>query len=81
MSNKILNRRQTRWSKFLFKYNYEIIYNPGLMNNKTGIFTRRFGDVFKKKLIAVNFNGKQCWKKILEDTPSIPHESIPFWFY
>ena len=34
-SNKLLNRRPTRWSKFLFEFNFEIIYRPGSMNNKT----------------------------------------------
>ena len=45
ISNKLLNRRQTRWSEFLFKFNFEIIYRPGSMNNKADVFTRRSGDV------------------------------------
>ena len=61
MSSKFLNRRQARWSEFLSKFNFEIIYRPGSMNNRADVFTRRSGDVFKKKrIIAVNFNGKQC---------------------
>ena len=48
ISNKFLNRRQTWWSEFLFKFNFEIIYKPGFTNSKIDVFTRRFGDVFKK---------------------------------
>ena len=61
MSNKFLNRRQTRWSEFFSKFNFKIIYRPGSLNNKTDVFTRQSGDVFlKKKIIVANFNGKQC---------------------
>ena len=48
MSSKLLNRRQARWSEFLFKFNFEIIYRPGSMNNRADVFTRRSGDVPKE---------------------------------
>ena len=46
ISNKFLNRRQARWSEILIKFNFEIIYRFGSMNNKGDDFTRRSGDVF-----------------------------------
>ena len=48
ISNKYLNRRQNRWSEILFKFNFEIIYKPGSMNNKADVFTYRFKEVLKK---------------------------------
>ena len=49
MSSKLLNRRQARWSNFLSKFNFEIIYRPCSMNNRADVFTRRSEDVFKEK--------------------------------
>ena len=48
MSNKLLNRRQTRWSEFFSKFNLKITYRPNLLNNKTNAFTRQSKNVFKK---------------------------------
>ena len=60
MSNKLLNRRQARWSEFFSKFNFKIIYRPGSLNNKTDVFTRQSGDVFKK-------NRRQFqWQKMLK---------------
>ena len=55
MSRKFLNRRQARWSEFLSKFNFKIIYRPGSLNNKTNVFTRQSGNIFKKK-----DNRRQC---------------------
>ena len=60
MSSKLLNRRQARWSEFLSKFNFKITYKPGSLNNKTDTLTRQSGNIFKKGIIVVNFNGKQC---------------------
>ena len=49
MSSKLLNRRQTRWFEFFSKFNFKIIYKPGSLNNKTDVFTRQSGNIFKKK--------------------------------
>ena len=49
MSNKLLNRRQTRWSEFFSKFNFKIIYKPNSLNNKTNVFTRQSGNIFLKK--------------------------------
>ena len=62
ISSKFLNRRQTRWSNFLFKLNFKIIYRFGSMNNKANVFTRRFGDGFKK--IRRQFQWQKILKKI-----------------
>ena len=48
ISKKLLNRRQTRSSEFFSKFSFKITYKPGSLNNKTDIFTRQSGDVFKK---------------------------------
>ena len=49
MSNKLLNRRQTRWSELFSRFNFKIIYRPGSLNNKTNVFTRQSGNILKKK--------------------------------
>ena len=48
MSSKFLNRRQARWSEFFSKFNFKIIYRPSSLNNKTDVFTRQSGNIFKK---------------------------------
>jgi hypothetical protein len=45
MSKKLLNRRQARWSEFLTRFNYEIVYRPGKSNGKPDALTRRPGDL------------------------------------
>ena len=63
ISNKLLSRRQTRWSEFLSRFNFEIIYRPGSMNNKADAFTRRSGDVPKKKDNRRQFQWQTVLKK------------------
>ena len=63
MSNKLLNRRQAKWSEFLFRFNFEIIYRPGSMNNKADAFTRRSGDVPKEKNNRRQFQWQTVLKK------------------
>ena len=48
ISSKLLNRRQARWSEFFSKFNFQITYRPGSLNNKADVFTRQSGDVPKK---------------------------------
>ena len=49
MSNKLLNRRQARWSEFFSRFNFKLIYRPGSLNNKTDVFfTRQSGNILKK---------------------------------
>jgi len=45
MTKKLLNRRQARWSEFLTRFDYEIVYRPGKSNGKADDFTRRPGDL------------------------------------
>ena len=40
ISNKFLNRRQTRLSAIFLKFNFKIIHKPGSLNNKTDVITR-----------------------------------------
>ena len=46
---KLLNRRQARWSKFLFKFNFKIIYRFEGFNYRANAFIRQFEDLSKKK--------------------------------
>ena len=52
ISIKQLNRCQIRWSEFLFRFDYRIIYRPGKANGKPDAFTRRSNDLFKKEDIS-----------------------------
>ena len=45
MTKKLLNRRQVRWSEFLTRFDYEIVYRPGKSNGKADALTRRLGDL------------------------------------
>jgi hypothetical protein len=45
MTTMLLNRRQARWSEFLTRLDYEIVYRPGQSNGKADAFTRRPGDL------------------------------------
>ena len=44
MTSKLLNRRQARWSEFLSRFNFKIIFQPGHANGKADALTRRSGD-------------------------------------
>jgi hypothetical protein len=43
MTKKLLNRTQARWTEFLTRFDYEIIYRPGKSNGKADALTRRPG--------------------------------------
>ncbi len=49
MSIKQLNHHQARWSEFLSKFNYCIIYHFNKINDKLNALTRRSENLFKKK--------------------------------
>jgi hypothetical protein len=39
MTKKLLNRRQARWSEFLTRFDYEIVYRPRKSNGKADALT------------------------------------------
>ena len=47
MSTKLLSRRQARWSEFLSRFNFKIVYRPGKAGVKPDALTRRSGDLPK----------------------------------
>lgn len=48
MTTKLLNRRQARWSEFLSRFNFKIIYRPGKQGAKPDALTRRSEDLPKE---------------------------------
>jgi hypothetical protein len=48
MSTKLLSRRQARWSEFLSRFNFTIVYRPGKSGGKPDALTRRSGDLPKE---------------------------------
>ena len=48
MTTKMLNRRQARWSEFLTRYNFRIIYRPRKQGEKPDALTRRLEDLPKE---------------------------------
>ena len=48
MSIKLLSRRQARWSEFLLRFNFKIVYRPGKAFAKPDALTRRSGDLPKE---------------------------------
>jgi hypothetical protein len=47
MTTKLLSRRQARWSEFLSRFNFRIIYRTGKSSAKPDALTRRSGDLPK----------------------------------
>lgn len=47
-STKQLSRRQARWSEFLSRFDYKIVYRPGKAGGKPDSLTRRSGDLPEK---------------------------------
>lgn len=47
-ATKQLNRRQARWSEFLSRFNFRILYRPGKLGVKPDALTRRSGDLPKE---------------------------------
>jgi len=45
MTTKLLNRRQARWSEFLSRFNFKIVYRPGKLGAKPDALTRRSEDL------------------------------------
>ena len=48
ISMKLLSRRQARWSEFLSRFNFKIVYRPGKAGAKLDALTRRSGDLPKE---------------------------------
>jgi transposase InsO family protein len=48
MTTKLLNRRQARWSEFLSRFNFRIVYRPGKQGAKPDALTRRSEDLPKE---------------------------------
>ena len=48
MSTKLLSRRQARWSEFLSRFNFKIVYRPGKAGAKPDALTTRSGDLPKE---------------------------------
>src|SRR5258706_7311867 len=47
MTTKLLSRRQARWSEFLSRFNFKIVYRPGKAGGKPDALTRQSGDLPK----------------------------------
>ena len=48
ISTKELSRRQARWSEFLSRFDYRIVYRPGKVGTKLDSLTRRLDDLPKE---------------------------------
>ncbi len=45
MTTKTLSRRQARWSEYLSRFNFNIVYQPGNLNGKADALTRQSEDL------------------------------------
>jgi hypothetical protein len=45
MTTKLLNRCQARWFEFLSRFNFKIVYSPGVAGGKPDALTSRSGDL------------------------------------
>ena len=70
MSTKLLSRRQARWSEFLSRFNFRIIYRPRKAGGKPNALTQRSGDLPKERDERTAFQGQVVLKPHnLIDTP------------
>ena len=58
MFNKLFNRHQARWSEFLSRFNFKIIYCFGKQNQTVDAFNHRSEDRLKKK---------KMWQQVLKN--------------
>ena len=49
MTTQTLSRCQVRWSKYLSRFNFKIVYQPGKMNRKADALTRQLGGLSTDK--------------------------------
>ena len=69
----MLNRRQARWSEFLSRYNFRIIYRPGKQGEKPDALTRMSEDLPKEGDERLQHQSQVVLKKEnFEDQPLLP---------
>ncbi|KAH0358938.1 hypothetical protein KCU65_g10168, partial [Aureobasidium melanogenum] len=74
MSTKMLNRRQARWSEFLSRFNFTIVYRPGKQGVKPDSLTRRSEDMPKEGDERLLHQSQTVLKR--ENLPDFPPELI-----
>ncbi len=63
MSIKLLSRRQVRWSEFLSRFNFKIVYRSSELNTRVDALTRRSEDLF---LNERNSRREHQWQIVLK---------------
>jgi len=63
MSIKLLSRRQVRWSEFLSRFNFKIMYRSNELNTRVDALTRRSEDLF---LNEENSRREHQWQIVLK---------------
>jgi hypothetical protein len=72
-TTKLLNRRQARWSEFLSRFNFKIIYRPGKQGIKPDALTRRSEDLPQEGDERLLHQSQTVLKKEnFENPPSTP---------
>jgi transposase InsO family protein len=72
MTTKLLNRRQARWSEFLSRFNFKIVYRPGKQGIKPDALTRRSEDLPKEGDERLRHQSQTVLKKENLDLPDMP---------
>ncbi len=63
MSIKLLSRRQVRWSEFLSRFNFKIVYRSNELNTRVNALTRRSEDLL---LNEKNSHQEHQWQIVLK---------------
>ncbi len=63
MSIKLLSQRQVRWSEFLSRFNFKIVYRPSELNTRADALTRRSGNL---PLNEKNSRREHQWQIVLK---------------
>ena len=74
MTTKLLNRRQARWSEFLSRFNFKIVYRPGKQGAKPDALTRRSEDLPKEGDERLLHQSQTVLKK---ENLELPSEKTP----
>ena len=77
MTTKMLNRRQARWSEFLSRYNFRIIYRPGKQGEKPDALTRRSEDLPREGDERLQHQSRVVLKKENFENQPLPPSQTP----
>ena len=66
MITKLLNQKQIRWSEFLSRFNFKIVYHSDKLTDKSDIFSQKTKNRLLFKTDCLNDQINHCYQQILK---------------